>query len=177
LSNLASLSLFVPVLLAVAPALLPKIAVELAAAGGVLLAGGLLGLRGDGAGPIAPTAEQRMFRVNQTLAFVAIIATVLVLSAAMNAWLGPRGALLAAVVAALAELHAAVATLGQLFQQGVLDDAQARWGLLGLLVASTLAKSAVAFASGGKAYGLRVATGLVAMVMAVATTILFFPGA
>jgi uncharacterized membrane protein (DUF4010 family) len=177
LSNLASLSLFVPVLLAVAPALLPKIAVELAAAGGVLLAGGLLGLRGNGAGPLAPTAEQRMFRVNQTLAFVAIIATVLVLSAAMNAWLGPRGALLAAVVAALAELHAAVATLGQLFQQGVLDDAQARWGLLGLLVASTLAKSAVAFASGGKAYGLRVATGLVAMVMAVATTILFFPEA
>ncbi len=175
LSNLASLSLFVPVLLAVAPALLPKLAVELAAAAAVLLIGGLLGLRGNGAGPIAPTAEQRMFRVNQTLAFVAIIASVLVVSAAMNAWLGPRGALLAAVVAALVELHAAVATLGQLFQQGVLDDAQARWGLLGLLAASTLAKSGVAFASGGKAYGLRVATGLVAMLVAVATTVVLFP--
>lgn len=175
LSNLASLSLFVPVLLAVAPALLPKIAVELAAAAVVLLIGGLLGLRGNGAGAIAPTAEQRMFRVNQTLAFVAIIATVLVVSAAMNAWLGPRGALLAAVFAALVELHAAVATLGQLFQQGVLDDAQARLGLLGLLAASMLAKSGVAFASGGKAYGIRVATGLVAMVLAVAMTTLFFP--
>jgi uncharacterized membrane protein (DUF4010 family) len=175
LSNLASLSLFVPVLLAVAPALLPKIAVELAAAAVVLLIGGLLGLRGNGAGAIAPTAEQRMFRVNQTLAFVAIIATVLVVSAAMNAWLGPRGALLAAVFAASVELHAAVATLGQLFQQGVLDDAQARWGLLGLLAASMLAKSGVAFASGGKAYGLRVATGLVTMVLAVTAVILLFP--
>jgi uncharacterized membrane protein (DUF4010 family) len=175
LSNLASLSLFVPVLLAVAPSLLPQIAPELAMAAGVLLAGGLLGMRGNSDGPMVPTAEQRMFRMGQALAFVAIIATVLVVAAAMNAWLGPRGALLAAVVAALAELHAAVATLGQLFQQGVLDGQQARWGLLGLLAASTLAKSGVAFASGGKAYGLRVATGLVTMVLAVAMTILFWP--
>jgi uncharacterized membrane protein (DUF4010 family) len=141
----------------------------------VLLAGGLLGLRGNGDGPQAPTADQRMFRVNQALAFVAIIAAVLMVSAAMNAWLGPHGALLAATVAALAELHAAVATLGQLFQQGVLDGVQARWGLLGLLAASTLAKSGVAFVSGGRRYGLRVATGLVAMLAAVVATILFFP--
>jgi uncharacterized membrane protein (DUF4010 family) len=147
------------------------------AAGAVLLAGGLLGLRGDGAGPVAPTAEQRMFRVSRALAFVAIIASVLILSAAMNAWLGPRGALLAAGVAAMAELHAAVATLGQLFQQGVLDERQARWGLLGLLAASGTAKSVVATVSGGRAYGLRVAAGLLAMVVAVAATILFFPAA
>ncbi len=174
LSNLASLSLFLPVLLAVAPTLLPIIAPELIAAGAVLLLGGLLGLRGNGDGVLAPTAEQRMFRVDQALAFVAIIAVVLMASAAMNAWLGPHGALIAAVVAALAELHAAVATLGQLFQQGVLDAPQARWGLLGLLAASTLAKSGVAFISGGRAYGLRVATGLVAMLATVVATILFF---
>jgi uncharacterized membrane protein (DUF4010 family) len=175
LSNLASLSLFVPVLLAVAPALLPVIAVELAAAAAVLLAGGLLGMRGSGDGPMAPTADQPMFRMRQALAFVAIIAAVLMLSAAMNAWLGPHGALLAAVVAAMAELHAAVATVGQLFQQGVLDHAQARWGLFGLLAASGLAKSVVAMVSGGRAYGLRVAIGLLATLLAVAAAILFLP--
>jgi uncharacterized membrane protein (DUF4010 family) len=175
LANFASLSLFVPVLLAVAPALLPEFAPELSAAACVLLAGGLLGMRGNGGGPILPTAEQRMFRVRDALAFVAIIAAVLMASAAMNAWLGPRGALLAAGVAALAELQAAVATIGQLFQQGVLDQAQARWGLLGLLAASNAAKTIVAFVSGGRAYGLRVATGLLAMLVAVAAAILFFP--
>src|SRR5690606_33461392 len=47
LANLASVSLFVPVLLAVSPGLLPVVGLELAAAGVVLLAGGLLGLRPD----------------------------------------------------------------------------------------------------------------------------------
>jgi uncharacterized membrane protein (DUF4010 family) len=177
LSNLASLSLFVPVLLAVAPALLPVVAVELVVAGAVLLAGGLLGMRGAVDGPTAPTSEQRMFRMSQALAFVAIIAGVLMASAAMNAWLGPHGALLAAGVAAMAELHAAVATLGQLFQQGVLDEGQARWGLFGLLAASGTTKSIVATVSGGRAYGLRVATGLLVMLAAVAAAILFFPAA
>src|SRR5690606_204173 len=48
LANLASLSLFVPILLAVAPALLPEVGFELAAAGAVLLAGAGFGFhRGE----------------------------------------------------------------------------------------------------------------------------------
>ena len=174
LANLASLSLFVPILLAVSPALLEQLWPELAAAAAVLVAGGLLGLRGNGADSVAPpTAETRMFQFRHALVFAAVIAAVLFLSAALNAWVGPRGAMAVAVVAALAELHAAVATVGNLFKSGVLSVDEARLGLVGLLLASGLAKTGVAWVSGGRGYGLHVDASLAASVLAAALVLLF----
>ena len=173
LANLASLSLFVPILLAVSPALLSQVGGELAAGGAVLLAGGLLGLRPDGQGEPPPTAQSRMFRFRHALLFALIITAVLFASAALNAWLGPRGAMAGATLAALAEVHAAVATVANLFASGAFDGEQARWAMVLLLAASSIAKSVVAFASGGVGYGLRVAAGLGAMVAAVAAVAWF----
>jgi len=173
LANLASLSLFVPILLAVAPQLLPVIWFELAAAGAVMLAGGVLGLRRDADSEPPPTAETRMFRFRHALLFAVIVTAVLFVSAALNAWLGARGAMLGATLAALAEVHAAVATVGKLFQNGAFDDAQARWAVAALLLASAVAKSVLAFAAGGRAYGLRVAAGLLAMVAAAGAAVMF----
>jgi uncharacterized membrane protein (DUF4010 family) len=169
LANFASLTLFVPILLAVSPGLLGEVWIELAAAGVVMLGGGLLGLRRgeDGAVP-SPTANTRMFRFSHALTFAAIITVVLFASAALNDWLGPRGAMVAATLAALAEVHAAVATVGNLFRNGVFDADQARWGLVGLLAASWVAKSVVAWTSGGGRYGRRVSLGLGAAVLAAA---------
>ncbi|GAB2499534.1 MgtC/SapB family protein [Arenimonas alkanexedens] len=169
LANFASLSLFVPILLAVAPGLLAEAWAPLAAAAAVMLIGGLSGLhRSDNAAVPSPTAQTRMFRFSHALTFAAIITVVLFTSAALNAWLGPRGAMLAATLAALAEVHAAVATVGNLFRSGVFDAEQARWGLVGLLAASWLAKSVIAWTSGGREYGLRVLLGLGAAVAAAA---------
>lgn len=174
LANLASLSLFVPILLAVSPPLLEKLWFELAAAAAVLATGGLLGLRGNGADAAPPpTADTKMFQFRHALVFAAVIAAVLFLSAALNAWVGPRGAMVVAVVAALAELHAAVATLGNLFKNGVLSADEARLGLVGLLLASGLAKTAVAWVSGGAGYALRVGAGLAASVLAAAAVLVF----
>ena len=168
LANLASLSLVVPIVLAVSPSLLPALLPELAAGGATLLAGGLLGLRsGRDSDVEAPTAQTRMFRFGHALGMAALIGAVLFVAAAMNAWLGARGALAAAAIAALAELHAAVATLAQLSYEGAIDAGQARWGLLGLLVTSVMAKTGFAFASGGRAYGMRVAAGMSAMLLSV----------
>ncbi|MFT3807919.1 MgtC/SapB family protein [Arenimonas sp.] len=176
LANLASLSLVVPIVLAVSPTLLPTLLPELAAGGAVLLVGGLFGMRGGDAADVqAPTAQARMFRFTHALGMAALIGAVLFFAAAMNAWLGARGALMAAVVAALAELHAAVASLAQLSLDGVLDARQARWGLLGLLVASASAKTVVAFVSGGRGFGMRVGLGLGAMLAAVLATQLLLP--
>ncbi len=173
LANLASLGLVVPIVLAVAPALLVELWPELTAAGAVLLAGGLLGLRtGEDSALPAPTSETRMFRFRHALLFAAIITVVLFVSAALNAWLGPRGAIAAAVLAALAELHAAVATVGNLFAAGSLDGAQARWALVGMLAASWVAKTVVAWTSGGRAFGLRVSIGLGLAVAAAAAALL-----
>jgi uncharacterized membrane protein (DUF4010 family) len=176
LSNLASLSLFVPILLALAPDLLPHVALPLAAAGAVLLVGGLLGLRRAPAGsPASPTSESRMFRFTHALGFAVLVMGVLFASAALNAWLGPRGAMTAAVLAALAELHAAMATVANLFAGGILDAGQARRALVGLLAASALAKAVIAFASGGRAYGVRVALGLLVMVAAATAVAILVP--
>ena len=169
LSNLASLSLFVPVLLAVSPALLRAAAWPLAAAAAVLLLGAGLGLhRGGDVDVPPPTADTRMFRIGQALGLAALIAGVLFLSQLAAQWLGPGAALAAAMLTALAELHAAVAGVATLFANGTIDVAQARWALVGLLAASTVAKSVVAFASGGRAFGLRVALGLSATTLAAA---------
>ena len=79
---------------------------------------------------------------------------------------------------ALAELQAAAASVGQLFRAGTIAVDLARWGVIGLLAASVLAKSVVAVAAGGPAYGLRVAAGLLAMLgAAAAATWLVPPGA
>lgn len=161
LANLASLTLTVPILWALSPPLVWQWLPELAATGVVLLAGGLLGLRtvpGEHAPP--PTAQTRMFRFRHALGFALLVSALMLLSAALAAWVGPGGAMLAAMVSATAELHAAVATLGTLTIRGDIDTQQARWLMLGLLVASLGAKSVIAWISGGRAYGSRVSAGL-----------------
>jgi uncharacterized membrane protein (DUF4010 family) len=169
LANLASLLLFVPILLTIAPPLLGELWPELLAAGAVMLVGGLVGVhRGDDDDVPMPTAQSRMFSFRQALVFAALITGVLFLSAALGAWWGPRGAIIAAIVAALAELHAAVATIGNLFRGGRLDADQARWALVGLLAAAWVSKSIVAWTSGGRSYGLRVCLGLGAATAAAA---------
>lgn len=174
LANLASLSLFVPILLAVAPALLREIALELAAAGAVLVVGAALGFhRGEKVDAPPPNADTRMFRIGQAIGFAALIAGVLFVAHVAAQWLGAKAALAAAFLTALAELQAATATVATLFREGTIDAAAARWAVVGLLAASALAKSVVAFASGGRAFGLRVAAGLLAMTAAAAAVALF----
>jgi uncharacterized membrane protein (DUF4010 family) len=167
LANLASLTLVVPILAAVAPALLPPIALPLGAAALVVLAGGLLGVhKTPEDASMSPTSDARMFRFGHALGFALMVLGVLFVSAALNHFFGARGAMTAAMLAAIADLHAAAATIGNLFAGGVLDPEQARRTFLGILAASALAKSVLAFVSGGRAYGLRVTVGLVAMVAA-----------
>lgn len=167
LSNLASLTLCVPILWAVSPPLVRDLLPELCAIGAVLLAGGLFGLRrGDDDAVKPPTSESRMFRFGQALGFALLVAVLTFVAAALAAWIGPRGAMAAAALSAAAELHAAVATLANQFARGGLEAAEARWWMLALLSASLIAKSVIAWVSGGAAYGLRVSAGLLSALAA-----------
>ena len=171
LANLASLSLCVPILWATSPPLVMQLLPELLATGAVLLGGGLLGLRAGGGERVPPpTAQTRMFRFGHALGFAALVAALLLLSAALSAWIGPQGAMAAAILSAAAELHAAVATLGSLSMQGGVVAGQARWLMLGLLAASLGTKSVMAWVSGGRAYGGWVAAGLLTALAAGAIT-------
>ncbi|MCI1711241.1 MAG: DUF4010 domain-containing protein [Chiayiivirga sp.] len=176
-ANLASLLLFALVIGAAAPALLGLVRWPLLAAGTVLLAGALLGLwhapRDPRDLPSAPQA--RAFRLGHALTFAAVVAGVLLVSAWLQRVFGDAGALVAATLAALAELHAAAASLAQLSRSGGLTPEHARWGVLALLAASVASKSVVAVVSGGAAYGLRVALGLLAMLVAAAGVLWLLP--
>lgn len=154
----ASLLLALPVLGTVSPAYLALVLPQLLAFGAVLAVAVLLGLRGDGIDPEAamPTASSRMFRLSHALLFAVLIAGVLLLSAFLQQHFGSAGALLTSAIAALVELHAAMASVAQLGAHGALSDPLAEWALQAVLLASVLSRSVVAFTAGGRAYGLRV---------------------
>jgi uncharacterized membrane protein (DUF4010 family) len=173
LANLASLLLFVAVIFAGSPALLQRLAWPLAAAAAVLLAAGLLAWRRDRGGmdTVEPAASSA-FRLSHALLFAAVIAVVLLASTLLQRVLGDAGAIAAPMAAALVELHAGAASIAQLDAVGALAPDSARWGTIGLLAASAVGKSVVAFTSGDRRYALGVAAGLLAMVAAAAVAAL-----
>ncbi|MFN3965272.1 MAG: DUF4010 domain-containing protein [Silanimonas lenta] len=157
---LASLLLMFPVLATVSASLLKAAMPMLVAFALVLAAGGSLGLRGGRGEEPAPTQASRMFRFSHALYFAAFMAGVLLLSAVLGARFGEAGALATAFFAAIAEVHAAAASVGQLVTQGLLEVPQGQRALLAVLAASVIARGIVAWVTGGPAYGGRVALGL-----------------
>ena len=167
LSNLASLMLMAAILGTVAPGLLRAMAWPLAAAHLVLLAAGALGLRRTDKGSRLPEEPPaRAFRLGHALLVAGVIAVVMLLSAWMRQLFGDTGALVAATLAALAEVHAAAATVAQLWSAGGVEPRHAQWGVLALMGAAAASKSVLAFAAGGPGFGTRVAAGLWASVAA-----------
>ncbi len=163
MASAASLLLFVPLLGAVSPQFLLHIAPALATGLAVLLTAGLLGIRSGIVDVAAETGKRRMFRFRDALLFAVAVSVILMVSAALNAWLGPRAVLAGTTIAALAEAHAAGLSLGQLEASGSITQSVAVWGFLGLLLASSVSKTIIAWLSGGRAYGLRIGAALLTM--------------
>ena len=114
-----------------------------------------------------------MFRFSHALYFAAFMTGVLILSRWLSDEYGESGALLTSFFAALAELHASVASLGQLLEQGGISISGVRHAFLGVLGASVISRSIAAWVAGGAAYGVRVAVGLSVAWIAAALTIGF----
>lgn len=175
LANLASLLLLVAVITTVSPALLSAVRLPFAAAATTLALVALVLLRRPAAdqGGEAETfrePEDRAFRLSHALFIAIAIAGVLLLSAWLTEQVGEAGAIAVAMVAALAELHAAGVSLAQLVASGGLNADTAGWGAVAILGSSALAKSVLACVSGGRLYGLAVSAGLIAMTAAAALT-------
>ncbi|AKC86290.1 MgtC/SapB family protein [Pseudoxanthomonas suwonensis] len=169
LANLASLLLLVAVIGTVSPALVWASAWPMAAAGAALLTAAATGLlRRDATGNLPADPKARAFHLSHALLIALLIALVMLLAEALRHLFGEAGAMVGAAVAALAELQAAGATIARLAATGGITPAEARWGLVALLASTTLAKTLLAFSSGGAGYGLRVGAGLVSMTAAAA---------
>jgi uncharacterized membrane protein (DUF4010 family) len=112
-----------------------------------------------------------MFSFRAALLLAALIGGVLFISAALGVWLGPKGAIVAAVIASGADIHAATASLGNLHAGGLVDVGLARWTMLALIAASALTKNVIAYSAGGRGFGHRVLAGHGVMMAAAAATV------
>ena len=164
LANLASLLLFLAVVGTISPALLsaalPSLGLAVLA---LLLVAGFWQWCTHQSDAIVAQSSDRAFKLSQALLIAALIAGVSLLAAWLGQRFGSAGVLVTTMLVALAEVHAAAAGVAQLQVSGTVPLDVARWGILGVLSASSLAKTVLAFASGGTRYGWQVAMGLVAM--------------
>ena len=171
LANVASLSLFIPILLAMAPAYLRAIRFELAAAIAVLVMLSVFGLRySRDAITESSVAQKRMFRIQHALALVAIIAAILFLTAYLNEVLGSEWAVALALFASAAELHAALVGVAELSKAGALPHPE--WGFFGLLLVSFTVKTGIAWYAGGRDFAWRFGAAMLTALGVVAAVIL-----
>ena len=164
LANLASLLLFLAVVGTISPVLLRAALPSLGAAVlALLLVSTCLQWLAHRSDLVVAQSSGRAFKLSQALLIAALIAGVSLLAAWLGERFGSAGVLVTTMLVALAEVHAAAAGVAQLQLSGSVPLDVACWGILGVLSASSLAKTVLAFASGGMRYGLQVAAGLVAM--------------
>ncbi|XGB20007.1 DUF4010 domain-containing protein [Comamonas thiooxydans] len=174
LAQLASLCLFIAILSTTSIALMLSMALPLLVAALCLVLAAATGLLNRQKTATQTEFEtERVFKLSTALLIAGTIALMLVLGAWLQHIFGSTGVLVAAAFAALAELHAAVASLGQLFASGSLPLPIAQWGLLVILASSAIAKSVLAFAVGGVKYGTRISLGLASMVTGAGLSLLW----
>ncbi|WP_159917724.1 DUF4010 domain-containing protein [Pantoea sp. 18069] len=134
-----------------------------AAALWLALAAGVGLWRAPSLGTSANAQQGQAFHLSQALLIAAIMALMALLAAWLQRLFGDAGVLAAAVVVALAEVHAAAASIAQLQASDSLALPTAQWGVVAVLAASAAAKSLLAFTLGGWRYGLGTGLGLLAM--------------
>ena len=114
-----------------------------------------------------PSPERgRAFSLKTALFFAGLITTVLLLSAALNLWLGKAGVLTAAAVAGLADTHAAAVSVASLVSAGKFTAQESVLPILAALTANTVSKIIVAISSGGRSFAMRIVPGLLGVIAA-----------
>jgi uncharacterized membrane protein (DUF4010 family) len=98
------------------------------------------------------TTAERPFDLGHALLFAGIIAVALLLSAALRAWLGSGGLILASAAAGLADVHAAAISLGQLTSATTLPVGEAGVALAAAFATNSLVKCVAAIVTGGMVY-------------------------
>ena len=94
------------------------------------------------------------------------------LSAGLQALWGDAGVWVTATLVALLELHAAAASVAQMRLDSSTLMSMAAWTLVAVLTSSAVAKTLLAFFTGGAAFGCRVSLGLGVMVLVAVLTML-----
>jgi uncharacterized membrane protein (DUF4010 family) len=117
----------------------------------------------------------RAFSLKSALFFAGIIAVMLFFSAALNAWLGKAGVLLAAAAAGFADTHSAAVSVASLVAAGKFLAKDASLPILAALTTNTISKAVVAISTGGRRFAVQIIPGLVIVIVAAWAAALLTP--
>jgi len=109
----------------------------------------------------------RSFSVKTALTLALVIAVVLIASAALKAWFGQAGLVVASAVAGLADVHASTISAASLAASNKITAANAAVPILVAFSANALSKVITAAVTGGKVFSQQVTLGLVLQVSAI----------
>lgn len=169
LSTVATVLQLAAVLATVSPATLSALWGALLGAGVAAAGYGavftLHGMR-DGVAPPPGPQHSRAFSVKAALVFAALVGAMLLVSAAIQQWVGQRGVIVAASVAGLADTHASAISVASLVRTGTIPAGDAVLPILAALTTNTVSKIVFAYVNGGMPFALRVVPGLVLVIVA-----------
>lgn len=109
----------------------------------------------------------KTFSVKTALILAMVIAAALIASAALKAWFGQAGLVLASGVASIADVHASAISVASLAAANKLSTASAVIPILVAFSVNTASKAVMAVISGGKDFSSKVILGLVLHVAAI----------
>lgn len=108
----------------------------------------------------------RAFNPLSAVAFAAVVGAVIVGSALLVRWLGPKGAVLGAALSGFADAHAGAVSAGSLLRVDAVGVRTASLAVLAAFSTNAITKCIVALTSGGAGFALRLAPGLALMIAA-----------
>lgn len=168
LSTLATMIQMLVVLAAVSRPTLLALALPLACGGGAAaLYGILITWRSLREQPTENVNESSALSLKAALILAATIAVMLILSAALKAWLGQAGLIAVAGVAGFADTHAAAISVAALAASSQIEVAATTVPILVAISTNTVTKIVMAVISGSKSFSLHVIPGL--LIVAAAT--------
>lgn len=110
---------------------------------------------------IKSSLKDKNFSIKTAIWFACMIAIVLVISAALKAWLGQKGLVIASGIAGLADSHSASISVASLAAAGKISHFDAVIPILTALSVNSISKGFMAIISGSKHYTVYVILGLI----------------
>lgn len=164
LSTVATVVQMAVVVGATSPAALQALIAPLICAGVAAVAYGaiftLAALRQKAGGGDGEAAGEAL-SLKTALIFAATLSVVLLISAALRAWFGEAGAIVAAALAGFVDTHASAISIASLVANGRMAPAESVLPILAGFTTNTVTKIIVAATAGGRAFAIRVVPGVI----------------
>ncbi len=165
LSTVATILELAVVLAATSRATFQTLAVPLLASGiTALLYGLLFTIKTLHSETPSTTTRGRAFSLKTAVIFAATVAIMLLVAAALNAWMGGRGVIVAAIAGGFADTHSPAVSVASLVSAGNLGVNEALLPILAALTTNTVTKILLAIMSGGRHFAAQVVPGLILVV-------------